>query len=453
MNGGYEVVDAGHHGGGGGKEVIKTEWKTIRTTFHNFASLPAQRGEVVSSPTLECHGLRWKLDVYPGGDYASNQNVTNVSLYLRCLSSVEAGKAVKAAYVLRAPTTGFLPSGTQLASSGRPLTFGTSPTNSYWGYGNSVVRDILLHPFNNYLISGSLTIEADIQVVLDNFPWPSSNPWSNNECNEVEGLTAADWKRKHNETETLLHKELSQLSESNKRLAPLSLDMLRLLESGDNADVIFEVGLAKKSFRAHRLILLTRCPVLASLVEDCNAGDPIPIEGIDPSMFLMLLRFVYGGEVPGKDAVKKDAQTIIRAADRFGCTGLKLHAEAELASADISTNEVAELILFADATNCALLKEAAMDKFVDDVDGVMASNGYEQVKESPSIMAEMMAAMASANKKRPTSNDGDNDKDYKRMRVATLREKLAAKRLDIDGSKEMLVSRLKEAEKDVVEVE
>ena len=39
------------------------------------------------------------------------------------------------------------------------------------------------------------------------------------------------------------------------------------------------------------------------------------------------------------------------------------------------------------------------------------------------------------------------------MRVVTLREKLEAKGLDIDGSKEMLVSRLKEAEKDVVEAE
>lgn len=94
-----------------------------------------------------------------------------------------------------------------------------------------------------------------------------------------------------------------------------------------------------------------------------------------------------------------------------------------------------------------------MDKFIDDIEGVMASDGYEQVKESPAILAEMMAAMASAHKKRPARDNGNESKDYKRMRVATLRKKLEAKGLDIDGSKEMLVSRLKEAEKDVVEVE
>ena len=111
------------------------------------------------------------------------------------------------------------------------------------------------------------------------------------------------------------------------------------------------------------------------------------------------------------------------------------------------------MILFADATNCALLKEAAMDKFVDDIEGVMASDGYEQVKESPAILAEMMAAMASAHSKRAARDNGDESKDYKRMRVVSLRKKLGAKGLDIDGSKEMLVSRLKEAEKDVVEAE
>ena len=68
---------------------------------------------------------------------------------------------------------------------------------------------------------------------------------------------------------------------------------------------------------------------------------------------------------------------------------------------------------------------------------------------------EMMAAVVSASKKRPPSDGGDDgdDKDYKRMRVATLREKLEAKGLDIDGSKDMLLSRLKDAEMGVIEIE
>lgn len=90
-----------------------------------------------------------------------------------------------------------------------------------------------------------------------------------------------------------------------------------------------------------------------------------------------------------------------------------------------------------------------MDYFVKNPQDVMASDGYEQVAESPAIMREMMAAMADGSKKRPASavSDSNDDRDYKRMRVATLRQKLAEKGLDVDGSKEMLVSRLEEAQK------
>ena len=167
----------------------------------------------------------------------------------------------------------------------------------------------------------------------------------------------------------------------------------------------------------------------------------------------MLLRFIYGGEVPGKHLIKREARSIIRVADRFGCTGLKLAAEAELSAVGITTENAAELVLFADATNCAMLKEAAMDYFVTNAQDVMASEGFSQVKESPAVMAELMAAMASGSKKRPASSDADAGRDFKRMRVATLRQKLGDKGLDVDGSKEMLVSRLEDAESDVIEVE
>ena len=103
--------------------------------------------------------------------------------------------------------------------------------------------------------------------------------------------------------------------------------------------------------------------------------------------------------------------------------------------------------LFADVTNCAMLKEAAMDYFVANVEAVMASAGYEQVVESPAIMREMMAAMAAGNKKRSAESADDAEgRDYKR-------QKLDEKGLDVDGSKEMLMSTLEEADSDAIEVE
>ena len=136
-----------------------------------------------------------------------------------------------------------------------------------------------------------------------------------------------------------------------------------------------------------------------------------------------------------------NSRAIIRAANEYGCTGLKLAAEAELARGGIATENAAELILFADATNCALLKEVAMEY----AEAVMASTGYEQVAESPAILREMMTEMVSGSKKRSSDDTVVNEREYKRMRVATLRQELDTKGLDVDGSKKMLVSRLEEA--------
>jgi hypothetical protein len=164
---------------------------------------------------------------------------------------------------------------------------------------------------------------------------------------------------------------------------------------------------------------------------------------MDPGVFRKILRFVYGGEVPPKDVLKDEARTLIQAADRFGVTGLKLSAEAELVSSSINVESCAELILFADGTNCAMLKEAAVDFFVAQSVDVMKSDGYEQIEQSPTITKELMLAMAAGSKKRPAS--GASNGDIKRMRVSTLRQELDSKGLDVDGSKDMLVARLENA--------
>lgn len=160
----------------------------------------------------------------------------------------------------------------------------------------------------------------------------------------------------------------------------------------------------------------------------------------------MLLRFIYGGEMPSEEFLGDQAKPIIHAADKYGCTGLKLAAESKMATAGVTTENAAGLILFADATNCAMLKEAAMEYFVANADDVMSSEGYKQVAESPAIMGEMMAAVVAGNKKRSAGSLDNDGRDYKRMRVATLRKKLDDKKLDVDGSKEMLISRLEAAD-------
>jgi len=415
MSSGYKVVDKGHVGG---QEQVVSEWETIQVVFHDFAELSSKRGDSTWSPVLECHGLKWQIQLYPGGSSVSSEENVFITLRLRSKSCTKTNK-IKAKSRIRIPSAN-----RTFGGSGKFTIYSASVGgNKSWGKNDFAKREAVLKPSRTYLVNGNLTVEVDIQVLLDEPPtWTPTNT--------------------------------------------VCSDMLKILDSADadTADVSFEIGDGDKTttrskkgefqmFHAHKIILSMRAPVLAALAGDCSPGTAIPISDVHPDLFRMLLRFIYGGEVPGKDVLKEEARGIIKTADRFGCTGLKLAAEAELSTVGITTENTAELILFADAANCAMLKEVAMEFFVKNAHEVMSSEGYEQVKESPAVLAELVAAMASGSKKRPASSDADAGRDFKRMRVATLRQKLDDKGLDVDGSKDMLVSRLEDAENDIVEVE
>ena len=409
MASGYEVVDEDR---GGGREGVASEWKTIRAVFPNFAGLPSERGDVKSSAVLKCHGFGWTVDLYPGDDTVSSEEDDFVSLYLSCKSCTNTNK-IRAKRRFRIPSAGKARGGKRFDIYS-PSTSSSTNEGPAWGFRNYAKREDVLNSSKNYLVDGNLTVEVDIQVMLDKPPtWTPTNT--------------------------------------------VCSDMLAFLDAADadNTDVTFEVASndGKELFYAHGPILAARCPTLAGLAEDYDPDTPIPVGDVQADVFRMILRYVYGGEVPSKEVINEQAKDIIHAADKYGCTGLKLTAEAELATAGITTENAAEIILFADATNCAMLKENAMEFFVKNALDVMASEGYEQVAESPETMREMMAAMASGSKKRPASSDADAERDYKRMRVATLRQKLDEKKLDVDGSKDMLISRLEAAEAEAREAQ
>jgi hypothetical protein len=74
-----------------------------------------------------------------------------------------------------------------------------------------------------------------------------------------------------------------------------------------------------------------------------------------------MLWYVYGGSVPEAD-LKAHAKDIIDAADKCSIVNLKLEAEtAYVESTPITMDNVMDNLLYADAKNCALLKEVALD--------------------------------------------------------------------------------------------
>jgi speckle-type POZ protein len=365
------------------REQVLSETHTIRFVFHNFEKLPHNRDEITESSASLCHGYQWKLRLY------NSNTVHHLSVYLYCVSAKQDDCIVKAKYAFR------IPSANHSKVSAECL-FGNegTPGGSY----NFLLRSDVLDPSKDFLVDGNLTIEVDIQVYKDASPF---------------------WEPK----------------------SELNGDFMKILESANQSgDVKFQVG--SEEFPAHRLVLEARAPVLAALTEDCPSGTPIPIQDITPSAFRSLLRFVYANDV---EDLRNKARELLHVADRFGCKGLKLAAEAELVASGLSVDTVADLILLGDSQNCALLKEAAIEFFAENAKSVKASPGWAKLRESAALLDELMDVLVNNNKKRSASVDSE-ERDYKRMCVSTLRRRLDEKGLDVDGSREMLISRLDEGE-------
>jgi len=231
---------------------------------------------------------------------------------------------------------------------------------------------------------------------------------------------------------------------------PLVSKIQGMFSDEETYDVLFDVSATEHDedgskrvktstpFLAHRLILQMCAPELAALF-GCggNIETTATITDIKPAVFHHLLWYVYGGSVPEED-LKTHAKDIIEAADKYNIVNLKLEAEAayEESTAITATNAMDNL-LYADAKNCALLKEAVTDFLTQNGEEVIARLSFDDVPGY--LMKDLLGA---ATRKRKTGNKGDQ---FNMMRVSELRRKLHEKGLDVDSSREAMIAALKRA--------
>ena len=100
-----------------------------------------------------------------------------------------------------------------------------------------------------------------------------------------------------------------------------------LFESMQLSDVTFCIG--DREFPAHKVILVTRSKVFASMFEyetKENLTNQIDIEDIEPEVFQELLRFIYTGEV-SLNKMETIAAGLLIAADKYLLDGLKMICE------------------------------------------------------------------------------------------------------------------------------
>lgn len=225
-----------------------------------------------------------------------------------------------------------------------------------------------------------------------------------------------------------------------------SQNLLKLLDNEDGfADVKFKVQ--GTVIPAHKMILKANGAIfLYGLCEGKRKGSVIPINDMTPDVFRILLRYIYGEEIPNNVTIMADSncgKDIMNAADRYELVGLKLAIEVIVVEdINLCSISVADWLVYADAKNLALLKEYALQYFIARAADLMNTYHAEPLKESTKLIHEVILEIL-----RATSNDARFGSTEMSMSVTELRRKLEEKGLDIDGSKEALVSRLRASKK------
>jgi len=193
----------------------------------------------------------------------------------------------------------------------------------------------------------------------------------------------------------------------------------------------------------------------------------------NPKAFGAMLEFVYMGKEPTFDDfdnmynnnnnIMEMVRSVLRVADRFGCTELKLYTESVLTDKFLDVSNAASMLLFADSFSCALLKEAAMDTYVSNPSAAIlqsSDGGWSMVEESPRLLLELIRYKEIDHHRHrhhhhasrccrfdDDTNNSVGNNNNRRLGVRSLREQLqeiGGGHIPLDGNYEILVERLNE---------
>ena len=403
---------------------LPSEIESLHVEICDFASINQSRGQCMETQKLRAHGRSWKLTVFPRGNHGSSLSTEYLSVYLICLDvqDNESFKDFKAKLVFKIgcdPQHIFTRSNeSALYSSHKPK------KNSKKGWKNMIRRSKILEDYLDD--DGSLVIDVHIQIYGESQIWyPKPVP-----------------------TNTILNK---------------------LLTNPEGSDVQFSVGENKEKFHAHKSILIHQAPVLYELVKSGQGEEitEIDIPRVAGPVFKVLLEHIYTGSLPTIDShTSIMAEEIMDIADRFGLTYLKIHIESLITYNKVNTSNCTQWLLFSDAHSCPLLKESCLTLCANRTSDVMASSDWPMILESPALVSELLQCLAEKKESSSTilevlSKCKDSNEVleswnaakkmkhtgcdcFGEMSVRKLREELELYGLDLDGTKNMLIHRLKE---------
>ena len=363
--------------------TIDQDWETNMVCFPGFADLSTQKGLKVQSSKFVSLGREWCVWIYPRGDGATPDETTFSLFLMKCSPG-----RVKVEYTVAIQ-----------ALTKRPdIQNEFTDALSGCGWKNFYTRNEIL----NHLVDGALMVEVKMRHVKPPLPLVPDNPAM---CKVVQNM--------------FMNEEF--------------------------ADIIFEVGgeqlQSPSLFHAHRLILKKAAP---QLEEICVASDQAPtrvqILDVSPDTFKALLLYIYGFQIPNLGKEISCTKEIMETADKYGVTNLKLEAEAHYVySVRFNLENIVENLRLAESRNCALLKERVMKFLVNNATEIVQK---QTLKDFPGgRLNDSLTALAIKEKEKMTTRH-DRNEPMSTLPICELRRRAYEKGVDVDGTREMLLSAL-----------
>ncbi|KAL3787211.1 hypothetical protein ACHAW5_004001 [Stephanodiscus triporus] len=374
-------------------------WESHILHFHKFACLPSGKNKCVSSPQFSSFGSQWTLRIYPGGDDKAREG--NISLYIGRRGATE-DFSCQIHVLIKNNKSG----GADIENNGHHKFTG----DQGWGWPDFASRAEITHA--DFLKNGTLTVEVRIKSEEED-RWQHfipKNPFVQLKMHIVFSEERAD----------MFFKVESRLNDTPEDSLPSQSEVIR----------------------AHKLVLkiCAKGSILASLCEDCDRSTQhVTITDIVPKVFRLMLRYVYGKDLSAADW-KDHAKDLIEAADKYGLTNLKIEAEARYVKLlTFSPSDAVETVAYAEKMNCFLLKEAAIDFIVANANKVLASGTVKNLN-GKDIPQDILFSIVKSKQGKKLKIDSD---DLNQLSMDDLRAWLELRGTDFDGSKESLISRLK----------
>ena len=142
-------------------------------------------------------------------------------------------------------------------------------------------------------------------------------------------------------------------------------------------------------FFAHKAILAVRSPVFAKMFMHNmqeSVANAVNLPDIEPDVLKELLIYIYTTESPN---LKEHATSLLYQAEKYQLGHLKALCERRL-SYDLHVDNVAKVLLLADACSAEQLKRNALLYISEHGDKVTRTEEWKDIKKNPNLMGSLL---------------------------------------------------------------